>query len=229
MSYYVCSANGDMLDGNGMWGRRFSSENVDGGTWVWLNAIDVDASIPAANIPKPTERQQFAFEAEIKNGILTMYAIDFNQGEMVIIESVKGMPVPSGNGIHVFKGQDIEETVSVQTTLNDGVRRSGVTLTITLKVSDTLGRSLSGNGVWGRRLNDADGQNYWLCATAPSANFPEAAATLPQAGKTVTFTLKVGEINKKGIFKLSAIDFCEGEMLEIVSVKYNGEEILLKE
>lgn len=226
VSFYTCRADGDMLEGNGMWGRRLSSENVDGGAWVWLNANAIDSSIPAASVPKPTEKRQFAFEAEIKNGILKLYAIDFGPGEVIVIDSVEGKPLPSGNGVHVFSGENLEEVIKVQTTLNDGTRRSDVTLTVTLKVSDTLGRSLSGNGIWGRRLNDAAGQNYWLCETAPSADFPAAKGTLPPAGKTVTFTMKVAEINKVGIFKLSAIDFRAGEVLEIVSVKYDGKEIL---
>ena len=225
VSYYVCQANGDILEGNGMWGRRFSSEYVDNGTWVWLNAVELAANIPAVEIPNPTALQKFTFEAEIRDGILKMYGIDFNVGEMIIIQSVEGAETPSGNGIYVFTGKSIEEVFSVQTTLT-GNRISNAELTVTFKLSDLGGGSLTGNGAWGRRLHDATGKDIWMCTTAPSDNFPNAAGTLPKAGETVTMTMKVAEINKKGIFKLSGLDFLAGEMIQITSVKYNGEEIL---
>lgn len=227
VSFYACKADGDILEGNGLWGRRLTGEAIDVAA-VWLNAVELSANLPAVDIPQPTALQKFTLEAEIKNGILTLYGIDFNAGEMIIVRSVELQETPSGNGVHIFSGESIEEVFAVQTTLT-GKRTSNAELTITFKLSDLAGNSLTGNGAWGRRLHDGTGADIWLCATAPSDKYPQAADTLPGAGETVTLKIKVSEINKKGVFKLSGLDFLAGEMMQITSVKYNGEEILSKD
>ncbi len=226
VSYYVCDKNGDILTGNGMWGRRFAVGYEDAASYVWLNEFDIANANGGMNLPEPTKLQKSTFMVEVKNGRCSILALDFNQGEMVIISSVKEVKAPTGNGIFVSEGKGAEE-FRVKTTLVGEKRLSNVTLEITYQTMDVFGASLTGNGLWGRRMMDASGEEHWLCASKVEGH-DDSANTLPAAGKTVIKEFKVAEINKKGMFKLKMYDFEALEILQITSVKYNGTEILAK-
>lgn len=228
VSYYVMTATGDLLEGNGLWGRRLTGSDPEAGDYAWLNEFDVSDNFRAVAIPQPTQKQTSSFNVVVKDGYFTLYAIDFNVGETVVISEAKKLETPSGNGVFIGSGA-ISEKFRILTTLTGDTRLSGVKLEITYEVSDLVGKSLTGNGTWGRRIVSADGE-HWLCTTDPSdGNFPEAKGSLPQAGKAVTQTFTIGEISKKGGFSLEMLDFNAGEVVKITSIKYNGQEVLLTE
>ena len=228
VSYYVMTAAGDLIEGNGLWGRRITGSDPEAGDYAWLNEYDISSNFPAVTMPRPTQLKTSLFNVVVKDGHLTLHAIDFNIGEMLVIQEVKEMEIPSGNGVFVSSGE-LSEKFRILTTLTGDTRLTGVKLEITYEVSDVLGGSLSGNGTWGRRMYAGDGE-HWLCTTDPSeGKFPVAAGTLPEAGKAVTETFTIAEIGKKGGFSIEMLDFNAGEMVKITSIKYNGQEVLLKE
>lgn len=225
VTYYVCTATGDMISGNGTWGRRIAGADVKKGPLEWLNEYDLAEQYPGVDVPKPTETITSKFNVNVKNGKCQLNALDFGAGEMIIVSDVKLGKTPSGNGIYVCKGNAIDE-FDVQTTLSSNKRLTDATLTISYKVYDVFGESLEGNGSWGRRIK-MDKTEFWLCEDAVT-NYPNAKDTLPKADQVVTQDMKVVEINKHGVFTMNMYDFYAGEVVEIVSVKYNGEEILKK-
>ncbi len=226
VSYYVCDQEGDMITGNGMWGRRFATGYEDAASYVWLNEFDIAEANAGMDLPEPNALQKASFTVDVKNGKFEILALDFNLGEMVIISDVSAIQVPTGGGVFVSEGK-AEEEFRVQTTLAGEKRLSKVTLKVTYRVSDVFGKSLTGNGMWGRRMMDASAEEHWLCETAVEGH-KDSAKTLPSADATVTEELYVAEINKKGVFKLKMYDFKALEMVEITSIKYNGKEVLAK-
>lgn len=226
VSYYVCDQTGDILSGNGMWGRRFAVDFEDAASYVWLNEFDIEKANKGMDIPEPAKLQTTTFMVNVKNGKCNILALDFNKGEMVIISKVSAVKIPSGNGVFVSDGKGIED-FRVLTTLGGGKRLSDVTLEVTYTVSDIFGNAITGNGAWGRRIMDASGDECWLCEASVEGH-KDAAKTLPKAGQFVTKTFKVAEINKKGAFTLKMHDFKALEMLKITSIKYNGTEVLAK-
>ncbi len=226
VSYYVCDKEGDVITGNGMWGRRFAVGYEDAASYVWLNEFDIENAHNGIDLPEPTKLQTATFTVDVKNGKFKILALDFNQGEKVIISKVAAVQIPSGNGVFVSEGSGVEE-LSVTTTLAGDTRLSNVILEVTYTVSDIFGQSIAGNGIWGRRIMDASGEESWLCETAVEGH-DDSAKTLPKAEKTVTTKMQVAEINKKGIFTLKMHDFKALEMVKITSVKYNGKEVLKK-
>lgn len=228
VSYYVCTSTGDMLEGNGGWARRLASElHVKNGPYVWLNQYDVADKYFGVDI-LPTERQTSTFTVEVKNGKFNLVAIEFAVGEMLIVEKVETVTKDlNKNGIFVSEGKTSEK-FEVETTLKGKPRHGNLTLSITYKVSDVFGGSLSGNGQWGRRIVTDKNVHYWLCTTAVSDAYKESANTLPDATQTITQDFYFYEINKYGKITLDLFSFLPGEMVEILSIQYKGEEVLVK-
>lgn len=224
VSYLVCAADGDVLTGNGMWGRRIAGADVSG-SLVWLNEYDISSDYKAVKIPNPTEVVTSKFSVEVKNGKFALHALDFNKGELLLIKGVKTATVPKGNGVFVSDGRGAE-TFKVKTTLTGLPRKSDVTLKVTYKVHDIFGSAVSGNGSWGRRM-EVGGKLFWFCEDAVT-DHPEAKATIPAANKKNTEELFFYEINKYGVITLNMYDFEAGDVVEITSIKYNGKEILKK-
>lgn len=225
VTYYVCTATGDMISGNGTWGRRITGADKSKGPITWLNEYDLAEQYKGVDVPLPTETTTSKFNANVKNGICTLNALDFGAGEMIIVKDIRTGTAPSGNGIYVCTGNAADE-FDVETTLGSDKRLTDITVTVSYKVYDVFGGSLEGNGSWGRRIK-MDKTEFWLCEDAVT-NYPNAKGTLPKANQVVTQDMKVVEINKRGVFTMNMYDFYAGEVVEIVSVKYNGEEILKK-
>lgn len=224
VDYYICSGKGDVVEGNGLWGRRIAGADVETGTLTWYNEYDLPGH-EGVDIPLPTVKQTSKFAVEVKDGKCKIVALDFGMGEMILIEKVNTAKIPSGNGIFVSKG-DAQEVFEVETTLKGKPRHSDVTLEITYTVSDIFGNSLTGNGAWGRRMEAGD-KLYWMCEKAVE-NFPQSQGTLPKAGKTYKDEFFFYEINKFGIMTIQMYDFESGDMVQIKSIKYNGKEVLVK-
>ena len=229
VSYYICTGSGDIVDGNGGWARRLSSEiHVNHGPYVWLNEYEVAGRYPGVDIPLPTVKQTSTFTVEVKNGKFNLVAIDFGVGEMVIIDKVQTLTRDiSGNGIFVSEGEP-EEKFEVETTLKGKPRYGEITLSISYRVSDVFGDSLTGNGKWGRRIVTEKNEHYWLCKTAVSDAYKESENTLPKSDQVLVKDFFVYEVNKFGMITLDLFDFQPGEMIEILSIKYEGEEVLVK-
>lgn len=224
VTYYVCNASGDMIEGNGAWGRRIAGADI-GGPFAWLNEYDIDAGNTAAEIPYPTQSQTSKFTVEVKNGTFVLKALDFDAGDLLIISDVKTATAPSGNGIFVSEGE-LSETFKVSTTLTGIPRHTDVALSVTYKVYDIFGNQVSGNGSWGRRMY-VGGEWIWLCED-DIEDHPEAKGTAPKAEQEITQELFFYEINKFGVITLDMYDFAAGDVVEITSIKYNGEEVLVK-
>lgn len=223
VTYCVCTASGDMLTGNGMWGRRIVGVNPKGGPYVWLNENDINSDYKAAEIPLPTQPKTSKFTVQVKDGKFTLTILDFNKDEMVLIAGVQNAIAPSGNGIFVSEGK-MRENFKVKTTLTGKPRHTDVTLSITYKVSDVFGDRIEGNGGWGRRIATFE-KLIWLCEDEVEG-YPEAKGTIPNAGQEVTQEMTFREVNKFGFITLNMCDFNAGDVVEITSIKYNGQEIL---
>ena len=224
LDYCVCTASGDMLEGNGVWGRRIAGEEI-GGPYTWLNEYEISGDIPSTTMPKPTEMQNAKFSVKVKNKKFILHPLDFNVGEMLIVSKVKTASVAEKNGLFVSTGA-LNEQFKVKTTLSGKPRHTEVTLTITYKVHDVFGNKVVGNGAWGRRMS-IGGKLYWFCEDKVKG-YPEAKDTIPNANQELKEEFFFYEINKYGVLTFNMFDFEAGDVVEITSIKYNGKEILVK-
>lgn len=117
-------------------------------------------------------------------------------------------------------GQLLNELV-VGTTLPKG----SYDLDITFYLMDPNGRSLSGNGSWGRRVTHLSG-NAWFCAEELDG-WPGSGNTLPTAIESITYTCKQN-VNKYGETTLSLYSWKANEMLVVADIKYNGKSVMTK-
>ncbi|MBQ2986752.1 MAG: hypothetical protein IJE23_04645 [Tyzzerella sp.] len=115
-------------------------------------------------------------------------------------------------------GQLLNELV-VGTTLPKG----NYDLEMTFYLMDPNGRSLSGNGSWGRRITHLKG-NSWFCAEALEG-WEGSGNTLPTAIESITYTLNQN-VNKYGETTLSLYSWKANEMLVVADVKYNGKSVM---
>lgn len=111
------------------------------------------------------------------------------------------------------------EEFAVGTTLNKGTYK----LDFTLYLMDSNGNSLTGNGVWGRRITDAQ-KDIWFCSTAISG-YPGSDSGIPEAITATTYSLDVN-VNKYGEAILSMGDFKANEMVVVADVVYNGKSVM---
>lgn len=80
VNYYVCGPEGQMLTGNGMWGRRVGTADAKAKDLCWIIENDVE-QYKATDIPFPTKRSSFVFDVEVKNGYFELRCMDFNKDE----------------------------------------------------------------------------------------------------------------------------------------------------
>lgn len=113
------------------------------------------------------------------------------------------------------------ETFTVATALPEG----RWTLDVTMYVMDSKGRTLQGNGQWGRRVANENWDLWWLCDTAPSATWPKAEGTLPGAAQAVTNTI-VANVDKNGNATMRLCDWKRNEMLVLVDMQLYGKTVL---
>lgn len=224
VTYQVCAGDGSMLEGNGMWGRRIAGAGAMEGPWEWLNEYKA-GDFEAVELPKPTETRSANFSVNVENGYFTLTALDFSQGEIIIIKDVEEATVPEGNGIFVSNGEVIQ-TLKVKTKLSGKPRHTNVTLDVSYRMYDAFGETLKGNGIWGRRFGAAS-KTLWVCENAIEGE-PEAKGTVFDANKVVTDKFTFSEINKYGVITFNVYDFNAGEIIEITSIKYNGKEVMVK-
>lgn len=224
ITYQVCAGDGSMLEGNGMWGRRIAGADVKGGPWEWLNEYQAGDFKPV-ELPKPTETREAKISVMVEKGYFTLTAMDFDQGEIIIIKDVQEATAPEGNGIFVSNG-DVIQTLKVKTTLTGKPRHTNVTLEVSYRMYDAFGETLEGNGIWGRRFGAAS-KTLWVCEDAIEGT-PEAKGTVPDANKVVKDKFMFSEVNKYGVITFNVYDFNAGEIIEITSIKYNGKEVMVK-
>lgn len=225
ITYQTCQADGSMLEGSGMWGRRIAGADPASGPWEWLNEYDSGPDFKAVELPKPTEKRTVKMSVKVEKGYFKLTGMDFNAGEILFITDVVEAKTPTGNGIFVSAGE-VTQQFKVKTTLTGKPRHTNVVLDVTYKVYDSFGDSLKGNGIWGRRFNGL-GELNWICEDAVDG-YPEAKGTLKSKSKTTTKRMQFSEVNKYGVITLNMYDFSAGEILEITSIKYNGKEVLKK-
>lgn len=227
VDYYVCKSDGDILTGNGMWGRRLSGTDKDKIS-VWLNEYDLTDSLKGVSIPLPTQKNTSTFSVEVKNKKGIIRAMDFGVGDMVLVEKVKTASVTEKNGTYISNG-DLSSVFKVKTTLTgtaDEPRHSNITLKITYKVHDIFGNAVTGNGSWGRRMLVGE-EPLWFCETAIDG-VTNMTPGIPKANEELTEEITFSEINKYGVIRFEMWDFAIGDVLEITSIKYGKQEILAK-
>ena len=114
-----------------------------------------------------------------------------------------------------------QDTFVFGTTLTQGAWD----LEITMYVMDSKGRTLQGNGQWGRRTSFHNTSLSWFCETAPSESWPKAANTIPSSQKAETRTIKV-DIDRHGNAYINFMHFNKNEMVVITDVRYLGKSRL---
>lgn len=120
---------------------------------------------------------------------------------------------------YTSKGKGGLENFSVGTTLEKGA----YDLEFDLYFMDSNGNTLSGNGLWGRRITDTM-KDVWCCNTDVSG-WPGSGNTIPDSDQKVTYTLSVN-VNKYGEASLSMGDFKANEMMVVADVRYNGKSVM---
>ena len=94
-------------------------------------------------------------------------------------------------------------------------------------IMDSKGMTVTGNGTWGRRFLDNEGQHVWICADEV-AGWPGSGNTIPIATQLVKREVNL-TINKYGEATLSVCNFREGEMMVIADVLKNGKSVMADE
>lgn len=234
LQFQLMDANGGMLSGNGLWGRRITDENMS--EMIWCTEYDLQGFKGMDDMPKPTEVLTSEFTVTVKDGRFKLLCLDFNAGEIVAIAGVKKLSgsserfntskLASYNNVFVSAGvENTEHGVEqfrIETTMYE---RKQVELEVTYYAMSAEGYMLAGNGSWGRRMMDEGSDEIWLCASAPSSEHSDAVNTIPEPTKAVTRKMLV-TLNNKGRFFLDMYDFQKGETIVITDIKYNGVSII---
>lgn len=120
------------------------------------------------------------------------------------------------------------EYLVVGTTLPKGV----YDLEMSFYAMNSNGTSLSGVGLWGRRItHNASGQikYVWMCGEGAVGTRTDTAGTIRPANELITVTLEDVKVNKHGETTLTVNDFNADEMLIVADVKLNGKSVIAKE
>ena len=229
VNYYVCGPNGEMLTGNGLWGRRVSAKGVKTDDMCWLIEYDVD-QYKATDIPFPTARKSHIFEVDVKNGYIELEFYDFNEGEYFIVESVTQAPPVAGgfdlrtvnNYLASYRGtgewltrdrSNIRDfALRIPTDLQDGEQA----VTVNYYVCNSRGGKLTGNGLWGRRVLpdvEKDTNVLWLNEKTVD-KYPAVALSNPTQLSSFTVDVEV----KDGYIELYCLDFDKGDYIIVESV-----------
>ncbi len=230
VNYYVCGPQGELLTGNGMWGRRVQTADAKSDELCWIIENDVE-QYKATDIPFPTKRDSYIFDVEVKNGWFELRCLDFNKDEYFIVESVQpvapepgsfdtskiGSYLASYRGLGEWMARDESNrsdfTVRIPTNLADGEHA----VQVNYYVCGPHGEKLTGNGMWGRRVyvyGSKDNQMLWLNAERVNDYMP---VELPKGSERNSFVFDV-EV-KDGYFELMCADFEKNEYFIVESVE----------
>lgn len=113
------------------------------------------------------------------------------------------------------------EKFSFGTTLKKGA----YVLDVTMYVMDSNGNTVTGNGLWGRRITDRMADT-WFCNTDVDG-WPGSGGTIPESTTATTKKLDVN-VNKYGEAVISMGDFKANEMVVIADVRYQGKSVMAK-
>lgn len=234
ISYQLMNAEGGMLTGNGLWGRRITDESMTNIVWWCEDAIEGQTD-GIEKMPRPDKTQKSTFQTVVENGKFKIQCLNFAEGEILAVSAIKKISGSSArfdisklkkyNNVFVSAGSvPTGERFRVETTL---YQRGQFELEVTYYAMDKDGRMLTGNGTWGRRMMDEGRDELWICATAPEEEHKDAENTIPEPDKPVTRKMTV-TLNKKGRFYLYMYNFLEGETVVITDIKYQGKSIIVK-
>lgn len=111
------------------------------------------------------------------------------------------------------------ETFKVGTTLKKGNYK----LDFTIYVMDSNGNTVSGNGLWGRRITDMM-KDTWFCNTDVDG-WPGSGGTIKEATTATTYTFEVN-VNKHGEAMLSMGDFKANEMVVVADIRLDNKSVM---
>lgn len=243
MSFYLFDVNGSSLAGDGRWGRRIWNIKPQGEQLIWFCEEQIEKYEESKDtLPTADELVTFNVEnVEIdKYGEGLLDLADFNVNEMIVIADIKvnGKSVMAegfkehgkeivfdtsklGSFAAVFKGKGTwysefpEESVfEIPVDLKDGVYE----LELTYQLMDKEGKTLTGNGLWGRRITNStldDAETVWLCDYELAPHSDGKDIPLPTKMLSSKFSGKVVD----GVFKIYCLDFNKDEIMAVKSVK----------
>lgn len=243
MSFYLLDINGASLTGDGRWGRRIWNIKPQGEQLIWFCEEQIESYEGSADsLPAADEMVTYKVEnVEIdKYGEGLLDLADFNVNEMIVIADIKvdGKSVMAEgfkehgeevifdtsklvDFLAVFKGtgawyseKPAESVLSIPVDLKDGVYE----LEVSYQLMDEDGKSLTGNGLWGRRITNGsldDAELVWLCDYKLEPHSDGNDIPLPTETLTSNFSGKV----ENGIFKIMCLDFNADEIMAVSSVK----------
>ncbi len=233
ISYQVMDADGKMLTGNGMWGRRICDINMK--NVVWYCEYEVDTHTDGMDMPRPDTTLTSTFTVTVEDGKFPIMCHNFEKGEIIAVSAVKKISgsnakfdietLKNYKNVFVSDGSGGRgQSFRVETTKQE---RGVFELEVSYYAMDADGYMLSGNGTGGRRIVDEGSDEHWLCVTAPNEDHPDAVNTVPEPNKLVTKKMTV-TLNNKGRFFLDMYDFMKDEKVVIADVKFEGTSILVK-
>lgn len=114
------------------------------------------------------------------------------------------------------------ENFKVGTTLEKG----NYQLDFTIYLMDSNGNTVTGNGLWGRRITDMM-KDTWFCNTDVDGR-PGSGGTIPESTTAVTYTLDVN-VNKYGEAVLSMGDFKANEMMVVADIRLDDKSVMASE
>lgn len=232
IAYQLMTSEGKRLSDNGKWARRITDSS--NGQAVYYCDYQ-QGTIEGRELPLPTQTVKSTFNVKVTDGKINLRCLDFNQGEIMAVSSVKKVggtdfrfnmsSLSKYKYVYKRKSNDwTPDSFVIETTKKE---RARIEVEISYYAMDAEGYMLTGNGKWGRRIVDDNNQYLWICDTAPGEGHPDAAGTIPKSDKLVTKTVMV-TLNKQGKFTLTMQDFSEGDTVVITDVKYQGASIISK-
>ena len=243
MSFYVFDVNGGSLTGDGRWGRRIWNIKPQGEQLIWFCEEQIE-KYEESRDTLPTADEMVTYNVENveidKYGEGLLDLADFNVNEMIVIADIKvnGKSVMAegfkehekeivfdtaklADYVAVFEGKGSwysefpEESVfEIPVNLKDGVYE----LELQYQVMDKEGKTLTGNGLWGRRITNSsldDAETVWLCDYELAPHSDGNDIPLPTKVLSQKFSGKVVD----GVFKIHCLDFNKNEIVAIKSVK----------
>lgn len=239
VTMYVMDSNGNTVSGNGLWGRRITDRMKD----TWFCNTDVDGwPGSGGTIPESTTAITKSLEVNVnKYGEAVISMGDFKANEMVVIadvrynnQSVMAAAAVSHKGekkdvydvsdmsgfLTVFRSPGdwmtednrSEYEMNVPVKFNDGVYR----ISLEYQLMDANGATLSGNGLWGRRITDTSMTDMVWCTEYDVESF-KGMDDMPSPKKTLKAEFDVTV--KNGEFQLLCLDFNVGEIVAVKNVR----------
>lgn len=243
MSFYLMDVNGASLEGDGQWGRRIWNIQPQGEQLIWFCEKQIENYVGSANT-LPTADTMVTIKVEDieidQYGESILDLADFNVNEIIAIADIKlnGKSVMASGlkdrsdevvfdvsklkdylAVYKSKGtyyslEPQDSVFEIPVNLKDGVYE----LELSYQLMDGNGKSLRGNGMWGRRITNGtvdDAELVWYCDYAFEPHTPGDTIPLPTETVKSVFTGKV----ENGIFKITCLDFNSKEIMAVSSVK----------